>query len=85
MAILIHIIIALASIAFTTYLYFAPSKAKLYAAYGLVAMTIGSGTYLIISKPSHLMSACAMGLLYLAVVSVGIIAAKRKLAASEVE
>jgi hypothetical protein len=80
MIILIHVLIALASIGFTTYLYFSPSKGKLYTAYGLIALTIASGTYLIIGAPSHMVESCTMGLTYLALVSVGILAARKKLA-----
>ncbi len=84
MSIFIHVLIAFASIAFTTYMYLLPSKTKLYVSYGFVALTIGSGTLLIISKPSHMVEACTMGLLYLALVSVGIIATQRKLARSNI-
>jgi hypothetical protein len=80
MIILLHVLIALASMAFTTYLYVSPSKNKLYVAYGLVGLTLASGTYLIVSAPAHMVQSCVMGLVYLAVVSVGIIAARKKLA-----
>lgn len=80
MIILTHVLIALASIGFTTYLYVSPSKSKLYIAYILIGMTIASGTYLIVSAPSHMVESCTMGLAYLAVVSVGILAARKKLA-----
>lgn len=81
MILLLHIATALTSVAFTTYLFLRPSATKLYASYGLMAGTLASGTYLIASTGSHLIEACAMGLLYTGAVSFGIIAAQRKLAA----
>jgi hypothetical protein len=80
MILLTHILVALFSIIFTTYLYFAPSKAKLYTAYTLVGLTLTSGTYLVVIKPSHILQTCVTGLVYLAVVGVGVLLAQRKLA-----
>lgn len=68
MIVLLHVLIAFSSIAFTTYLYFRPSRRGFYAAYGLVATTLASGTYLVLSTHSPLLSACTSGLLYLGVV-----------------
>lgn len=79
MLLITHIIIALSSIAFTTLTYALPSKNKLRAAYGLVALTLGTGTWLVISTQSALLHSCMTGLLYLAVVSAGIVAARHKL------
>jgi hypothetical protein len=79
MFLITHIIIALSSIALTTLAYATPSKNKLRASYGLAALTLGTGTWLVISMQSALLHACMTGLLYLAVVSVGIIATRQKL------
>ena len=81
MILITHILIALASIGFTTYLYFSPSKKKLYVSYSLVGLTIATGTYLIITMPAHMVQTCIEGLAYLAIVSVGILLAQKKLAA----
>jgi hypothetical protein len=78
---LLHIIIALASIVYTGYVFLSPSQAKLRNSYLLVAGTLASGTYLVVIKPSHLLPACLSGLAYLGVVSIGIVAARMKLAA----
>lgn len=79
MTVITHILIALASIIFTSYVYFSPSKTKLYIAYSLVGLTIASGGYLIFSKPTHMLQACLEGLVYLTLVSVGIALANKKL------
>lgn len=81
MILILHIIIALASIVYTGYVYIRPSWAKLRNSYILVAGTLASGTYLVVIKPSHLLSICLTGLVYLGIVSIGIVAARFKIAA----
>ena len=83
--VLLHVIIAITSIAFTTVTFFVPSKAKLHIASGLLIATLTSGTYLVVSTHSRLLEACMMGLLYSLGVSYGIYAAQRKLAAATSE
>lgn len=79
MVVLLHVLIALTSVIYTTYLYFQPSKRKFYAAYGLIGATLASGTYLVISTHSPLLSSCVTGLVYLGIVLSGLAAASRKL------
>jgi len=79
MILIFHIIIALSSLAFTTYAFFSPSARKLQASYALVGLTLATGTYLVIHKPSHIMQGCATGLLYVAIVTIGIVSAQKKL------
>jgi len=79
MILVLHIVIALTSLAYATLTYFAPSKNKLRASWSLVALTLASGTWLVISTQSALLHSCMTGLLYLAMVSAGIIAAQQKL------
>lgn len=83
MIVLLHVIIALTSIALTTLAYFVPSLLKLRVAYGLVVMTLASGFYLVWSEPAHMLQSCMMGLAYIGVVSVGVLAARRRLVAIE--
>ncbi len=78
MTLLLHIIIALSSLLFTTYLYFRPSQAKFYTAYGLIAATLLSGTYLVVSLHAPLMSSCMSGLVYIVMVGMGVFAARAK-------
>lgn len=78
---LIHVIIALSSIAYTTYLFVRPSQTKFYVNYALIGLTLTSGTYLVISTHSPMLAACKTGLFYLAVVTSGTIIAHYRLGA----
>jgi predicted amidohydrolase len=81
--VILHVAAALSSIAYTTYLFVRPSAAKLHVTYGLVAATLASGTYLVLSKPVHILQTCMSGLLYIGVILVGIAAARYRLTAAE--
>lgn len=85
MTILIHVLIAITSLAVAAYTFFLPSKGKLYASYGLVALTLISGTYLVVTLNTPILRACSTGLLYLAVALSGLTAAHRKLATQKEE
>lgn len=80
MILALHILIALGSVGYTTYVFFAPTTAKLRASYALVALTLLSGTYLAVSNPAHILQTCVSGLIYTGAVSVGIAFARKKLA-----
>lgn len=84
MLLLFHIIAAFSSMAFAAYTFFAPTKAKLLTAWGLAGATLASGTLLIFQNPAHLVQACVVGIIYLAVVGVAIYASQRKFAAIKV-
>jgi hypothetical protein len=75
----LHILIALSSIIYTAYVFFAPSRSKLHLSYALVALTLITGTYLVILNPSHLTQACTTGLIYLGIVLTGLISAHQRL------
>lgn len=77
---LLHLVIAFSSLGFTTYLLLRPSERKLQISTGLILGTLGSGSLLVITTPSHLMESCIMGLVYLAVTIAGMVAARQKLA-----
>jgi hypothetical protein len=79
MIVLLHVIIALTSVAYTTYLYFRPSKRKFYASYGLITATLASGTYLVVSTHAPLVSSCISGLAYLLLLSFGLVIASHRL------
>jgi hypothetical protein len=79
MALIIHLIIAFSSLIFSGYVFFVPSRTKLHISYAFVAATLASGTYLVVSTHSPLLSSCMSGLTYLAVVMSGQYAAYRKL------
>jgi hypothetical protein len=80
MIVLAHIIIALMSIAFSTYTFFSPSQTKLRVSYVLVAAVLTSGFYLVWLNPAALTRVCTTGLIYLGGVTVALVAAHRKLA-----
>jgi hypothetical protein len=80
MLLILHLVSAFGSMLYTAYLYFFPSAAKLKISYGLVAATFATGFGLVFTKPAHIVEVCVMGLVYLSVVSVGIVSAKYKLA-----
>jgi hypothetical protein len=78
--ILLHVIIALASIGMAGYNLLRPSKTRLRLNYLLIASTLASGTYLVVDAHAPMLQACVSGLVYLAIVSSGIIPAKIRLA-----
>ena len=80
MAIVFHIIVALSSVAYTTYLFIAPSRRKFYVNYGLVSLTLASGTYLVVSTHARLVASCVTGLAYMTVITAGLLGARYKLA-----
>jgi len=80
MALLLHISIALSSIVAVSFLFISPTKQKFTLSYGLVFFTIVSGSYLVATKPAHMIQACSVGLVYISVMLVGILSARRKLA-----
>jgi hypothetical protein len=82
MILVTHIIIALSSVAYTTFLLFRPSQAKLYTSYGLVAATLASGVYLTVVNPASMLHTCTTGLIYIVLVTAGITVARKKLVAN---
>lgn len=80
MIVLMHVMIALLGIISSTHAFFRPSNIGLRISYMLIASTLISGTYLVVSTHSPLLQACTSGLVYSAVVSLGIIPARKKLA-----
>jgi hypothetical protein len=80
MIVVLHVIIALASIAHITYTLIRPSHRQLFISYGLIASTLVSGFFLVVASPSHMIQACTVGLVYLAFMTVGVIATNTKLA-----
>ncbi len=76
MLLISHIIIALASLGFTSYLFISPSVSRFKYAYALIGSTLVSGTILVVTAHSNLLSACTTGIAYLGIVTLGIAAAK---------
>lgn len=67
MIILLHVLIALSSIALASYTFFKPSTKKLFISYGLMIATVASGTYLLIALQADILKTCLSGLFYLTV------------------
>jgi len=80
MIILIHVIIALASIAATSLTALFPSNARLKVSGGLVAATFITGTYLVVRLHVPLVQTCETGLVYLMVTTAGMAIGVRRLA-----
>ena len=83
MFILIHVLIAISTLAYTSYLYFRPSPDKFNPAYWSLGSTIASGTALIFLSGANILKTCLTGLAFIGAVSVAIVAAKHKLAGQE--
>lgn len=79
MIILLHVSIALLSMAVATATFFKPSVKKLAGSYGLIIATVATGTFLLIATPSHILESCLMGLFYITVTSIATVAAHSKL------
>lgn len=84
MIILIHVIIALTSIAVASLVFFKPTMKKLFVSYGFIFATIASGTYLLVTIPSHILQSCLTGLTYLTIVSIATALAHVRLRQSDV-
>jgi hypothetical protein len=79
MILALHLAAAASSLMYVGYLMWRPSQPGFYIAYLLVALTIASGTALVIIKrPEHMATVCTEGLVYLALMAIGIIVARVK-------
>lgn len=83
MIFLLHIAIAVSSVAFAGLTLASPSKKKINYSYGLVALTLTSGTWLVVSSGAHILQACITGLIYVSIVIAGIHLAQQKLSHTE--
>jgi uncharacterized membrane protein YhaH (DUF805 family) len=85
MLVLAHVLIAITSLFFSGYVLVFPSKKRLHVSYGLVALTLGSGTYLVWSTGSPILSSCLTGLFYLSLIVTATAIAYRRLASSQID
>ena len=74
-----HIIVACLSVIFTSILFFKPNLQKIYINYLLIGITIITGTILIFKYSSHLTEICFTGIIYLCLVTAGMVASHHKL------
>ena len=76
---LLHITSALVSLGVVALSLLAPSRRKVHLSYGLMALTLATGTYLVVSTGSALLPACTSGLVYLVVAMTGTYIARARL------
>lgn len=79
MILILHIIIALTSVAGATILLISPSKGKVIINYILVGATLASGIALTIADPAQMLRTCTTGLVYTSLVTAAIMIAQTKL------
>ncbi len=79
MLLITHILIALASLVLATLAVMSPSQTKLRGSYGLIALTLASGTVLVVTTGANLLHSCLTGLVYCATVLALALAAQRRL------
>lgn len=80
MILIFHIVVALLSIIMSGLNIFVPSTKRIKVSLGLVGLTLASGTYLVWSSHSPLLSACMTGLVYLGVTFGALIIGQYRLA-----
>jgi hypothetical protein len=83
MVLISHILIALLSVITSSLTWLVPSVFKLRLSQTLIALTLVSGTYLVVSTHSNMVSACMSGLMYLSLVSVLLLFANHKLSSEK--
>ena len=83
MILLLHIGVAVLSLAFAGLAFIIPSQTKLHISYGLVGLTFVTGTYLVVQAPAHMAEACVMGLFYTSLIIVATVFTRRKLINTE--
>lgn len=79
MILLLHIAIAISSIAWATYGYIRPTDKNIQASYALITMTFMSGFALVWSEPAQILRTCLSGIGYLAVVTAAVMLTRKKL------
>jgi hypothetical protein len=83
MLLVIHVLAALSGIGLSTYSFLSPSLSKIRLSYGLVMLTLASGTVIIIKNHLSILSVCLSGLLYIGFTVSGLVAASHRLAKQE--
>ena len=81
MMLILHIAIAITSLATSGMAALRPSRAFVNTSYMTIAATLGTGTYLVFRHPGHLASACLSGLLFLGLSLAMLAQARRGLSA----
>ena len=80
MIVFIHVAIAIFSMVMVSVAYARPTANKINTSYGLVALTVLSGSYMMVATSVNMLQACTSGLVYIGIVTAGIVATQMKLA-----
>lgn len=80
MIILIHVLIALSSVLFSALSFINPTRLKLKTSYALIASTLISGTFLVVSAQASLLRTCVSGLVFVTATSIVTYFSRNKLA-----
>jgi hypothetical protein len=83
MIVLLHVVVALISMATISAAFVRTSQLLLSLSYMFFGGTVVSGAYLLWIGPHSIIQACVSGLAYMAVASTGIIMTRRKLLANQ--
>ena len=79
MILVVHILLAIASILYSIFTVFNPSSTKVKNIYILTSGTLLSGAVLIVTTPASFEKFCISGLLYIGIIALCIIFGKRSL------
>lgn len=85
MSLVLHIMFAIASLAITGVTMFVPSQSRVRIVAGSIALTIGSGVYLGVMNHAIIAHVCTSGLTYLALETVGVAFAVRRMKRAAVQ
>ncbi len=80
MIVLLHVLIAVSSLALVTYTFFKPTHKIFFVSYGSILLTVVSGLYLVIIEPTRMLHTCEVGLIYLVVAVTATVMARVRLA-----
>lgn len=80
MILVLHIIVALASLVTATLAFTKRSQRMIWATYGLTVSTLATGFTVVATRQVHLLQVCATGLLYVGVVFLVLAGAHYRLA-----
>ncbi len=81
---ILHIIIALSTVGISGMSLLRPTQSKINSSIIFTVATFVTGGYLVVINPSHLVSACISGLVFIGVVGVLLLGAHNKLAQEKI-
>jgi hypothetical protein len=85
MLLLLHILVAVSSVIYTAFVFVRPTRSKLRGSYALIALTLISGTILVVQSNAHLVQACITGITYVSIMLMGVAAVQYRLNSRETD